>query len=220
MLPAELQTGFMVCFDTETAVLGDHVVEIGISVYSGQTLCSEWGTLVKPLVPIDPGAAAVHHITEHDLRDAPYFSQIAQQVHDLLSFATVIVAYNYEYDRKVLGYEFERCGLKWPDKPMIDPLVLFKHFYRYNKGKKLVHAAEMFGFKYMGAHRAVNDATMVGKVLLRMAATKPDFPKTIGELMIKQKTWLESQFNEYSTYCQRSGKRLPDPPNLNFYNPV
>ena len=220
MIPIELQTGFTLCFDTETAQLGDHVVEIGMSVYNGQNLISEWGTFVRPVVPIDPGAAAVHHITENQVKDAPCFAQVATKIRDMLSFATTIVAYNYDYDREVLGKEFARCGLTWPDKPMVDPFVLYKKFFKFNKGKKLINAAENFGFRYVGAHRAVNDATMTGKVLLRMAAIKPDFPKTMKELMTKQRMWVEAQFTEYYNYCQRSGKKLPTPPQFKYYDPV
>ena len=201
-IPSYLQD-FVVSIDTETAVLGDHVIEVGISIFKGGELISEYGTLVKPIVPIDPKASEVHHIYDKDLIDAPSFADIAQNIHNSISFANVMLAYNWDYDATVLNKEFNRLGIKLPNKPMVDPLIFFKQYHKFNKGKKLIDAASKFGIKYIGAHRAVNDATVAGRVLFRMAALKPDFPKTLKDLVVKQRQWIELQFKDYDSYCKK-----------------
>jgi len=207
----------VICIDTETAVLGDHVCEVGISLFKNAELVHEWSTLVKPIVPLDPKSSEIHKIYEKDLVDAPSFSDIAFVVYNYLLSADVVVAYNYEYDRIVLGNEFQRVGWSWPAKPMIDPMVLFKQYHKFNKGKTLIKAAEKYGVKYIGAHRACNDATVTGKILFKMAATRPDFPKNIQDMIRKQRQWLEAQHLDFSSYLIGKGKEPPNPPQYQLF---
>ena len=116
----------VLAFDTETAVLGDHVCEIGFSLFKDGACIKEWGTFVKPIVQIDPEAQKVHNITAMDLQDSPTFKDIAWWVYNTLAMGTIHIAYNYDYDRSVLGKEFARVGMKFPVRPMIDPLIYFK----------------------------------------------------------------------------------------------
>ena len=76
MIPKDL-LGDVLSFDTETAVLGDHVCEIGISHFKNGELIREWGSFVKPIVPIEKGASDVHNIYDEDIEDAPPFADLA-----------------------------------------------------------------------------------------------------------------------------------------------
>jgi DNA polymerase III epsilon subunit-like protein len=216
MIPQYLK-GYLAIFDTETAVLGDHVCEIGFSIFKGAKLVHEWNTFVKPLVPIDPEASAVHKIVDGDVADSPTFAEVAGWVLGNLASADVHVAYNYEYDRKVLENEFGRIGLKFPLRPMVDPFILFKQWHKFNKGKTLIKAAEKYGIPYVGAHRAVNDATVTGKILMKMAATKTTFPKTIQNLLEKQRKWVEEQYIDLNNYMISQGRGEIDKPNYEYF---
>lgn len=219
MIPKDLKKRVLV-FDTETAQLGDHVCEIGFSLFEDGQMKREWGTFVKPQVPIDPGSMAVHHITEQDVENAPTFADIGWYVYDQLNMADIHVAYNYEYDRLVLEREFARVGITFPLKPMIDPFILFKQWHKYNKGKTLIKAAEVYGIPYVGAHRAMNDSTVTGKVLFKMAATKTGFPKDIRKFVAKQRQWVEAQFIDFYNYKASQGAQgdeLPTQPNYSYY---
>jgi DNA polymerase III alpha subunit (gram-positive type) len=180
-------------------------------------LVYEWGTLVKPIIPITPDVSEIHHIFDKDVDDMPTFKDIAFLVHNYLSAANVHIAYNYEYDRGVLEAEFARANMKFPVKPMVDPLILFKKWHKFNKGKTLIKAAEKYGIKYVGAHRAVNDATVTGKVLFKMAATNTGFPKDIKDLVNKQRKWLEEQHLDFSAYLQGKGQAAPRTPAYHYY---
>jgi len=216
MIPDYLK-GYVSIFDTETAVLGDYVCEIGFSIFKNAELVHEWNTFVKPPIPIDPDATEVHKITDADVADAPVFAEIVGWVIGNLSAADVHVAYNYEYDRRVLENELRRLGIKFPIKPMVDPFILFKQWHKYNKGKTLIKAAEKYGIQYVGAHRAVNDATVTGRVLLKMAATKPAFPKTIDDLLKKQRKWVEEQYIDLNNYMVTHGRGEIDKPVYEYF---
>jgi DNA polymerase III epsilon subunit-like protein len=209
--------GYVISVDTETAVLGDHVCEIGVSIFKAGKVDREWGTFVKPTIPIDPKASAVHNILEKDVEKSPSFAEVAWFIHGILSSADVHIAYNYQYDRGVLANEFARLGMQFPVKPMLDPLIYFRKYHKFNKGKKLVDCTAALGIPYVGAHRAINDATVAGKAMFTMAATHMDFPKSLKLLIQKQRETLEYQHNDFSSYMKRVGRDLPTPPTYEFY---
>jgi len=208
---------YVLVFDTETARLGDHIIELGFSLFKDMELVREWGMFVKPTVQIDPDASKVHHIYDKDVENSPTFKDIAPMVQNVLNTYGIHCAYNYDYDRKVLEQEFQRCGIKFPLKPMVDPMILFKKWNKFNKGKRLIDAAEKYGIPYVGAHRAMNDATVTGRLLFKIAATKPAFPKTLDKFIETQRQWIEEQFIDFSNYRKSRGQELPTPPNFSYY---
>jgi DNA polymerase III epsilon subunit-like protein len=212
--------GDVLAFDTETALLGDKVCEIGFSLFRNAQLLNSWGTFVNPGIPIDPGATKVHNIYDKDVENAPTFQDLAWCIYNNLNSADVYVAYNFEYDRDVLGKEFARLGMKWPVKPMVDPFILFKQKHKFHKGKKLVNAAEKYGIKYVGAHRANNDAMATGQLLLKMAATNTSFPRSMSDILKKQRAWVEEQYIDLNNYFISKGKQPIDKPNYTFFEEV
>lgn len=217
MIPEYLQ-GDILSFDTETAVLGDKVCEIGFSLFRKTELVYEWSTFVNPGIPIDPEASKVHKIVDGDVENSPTFSEIVWVVYNTLNAADVLVAYNYDYDRSVLGKEFDRLGIKWPIKPVIDPFIFYKLWNKYSKGKKLINATEKYGIPYVGAHRAVNDATVTARLLFKMAAVRTDFPKDIKTLLKRQRVLIQEQFDDLQAYFTKMGKGTIDPPDYKFYD--
>jgi len=204
-------------FDTETAQLHDHICEVGFSMFKNMQLEQEIGALIKPVIPIDPGAEAVHKISDRDVEDQPPFKQMAMWCYNILNSADIHCAYNYDYDRLVFENEFARYGLKFPVKPMIDPMIFFKKWNKFNKGKRLTDAAQRYGIEHIGAHRATNDSTVTGKLLFKMAATRTDFPKSTNKLLEVQRKLIQDQYEDYLGYCQRANKKIPEPPNYSFY---
>lgn len=209
--------GTIVVFDTETAIMHDHVCEIGFSVFKDAELSYEWGTLVKPIITISKESEAVHKISNRDVEDQASFQQLAPWCYNILNSADIHCAYNYEYDRIVLDKEFTRYGFQFPIKPMIDPLVFFKKWNKFNKGKSLSAAAQRYGIDHIGAHRAINDSTATGKVLLKMAATRTDFPKSIRKLLTVQQKLLKSQYEDFAKYRASKGQSPPDVPQYHLY---
>lgn len=86
--------------DTETTGLHSdaEIVQIAIAAPSGQILLD---TLVKPTRPIPPAATRIHGIRDADVAGAPTFAELAPQIRELLSGATVVI-YNADYDNRLL----------------------------------------------------------------------------------------------------------------------
>lgn len=88
-----------IILDTETTGLYGEPVEISIINMAGETVMD---TLVKATVPIEPGAQAVHGITEQDLTDAPSFTDVYPELCTILERASKIVVYNAEFDFSII----------------------------------------------------------------------------------------------------------------------
>lgn len=94
--------------DTETTGLSDsdEIVEIVIIDHNGEVKLS---TTVRPTCPISPSATAVHGITEEDVANSPFWSEIHPQVMNLLRLETVI-SYNAEFDTRILRQTAWKSG--------------------------------------------------------------------------------------------------------------
>lgn len=94
-----------VILDTETTDLDGYLVQVAAIDTSGNVLLD---TFVDPQNEISPGAYRVHHIGDEELRGAPTFPEIAEQLWSVLE-GKRIVTYNAAFDSSILTNEVERC---------------------------------------------------------------------------------------------------------------
>lgn len=150
--------------DVETTGLfsGDRVVEIAVvTVDRTGVVIDEFECLINPLR--DPGPTWLHGLTSSVLRDAPLFDDIALHLAALLDGA-VVAAHNLAFDRRLIGYEFDRAGIDVDWGNGLDTL-------RAVGGCKLDAACADYGIPLYDAHRALNDARATAQLLLRVADT-------------------------------------------------
>lgn len=148
--------------DVETTGLfsADRVVEIAVvTVDRNGVIVDEFECLTNPLR--DPGPTWLHGLTPSVLRDAPMFEDIALHLAALLDGA-VVAAHNLPFDRRLLGYEFDRVGIDIDWGAGLDTL-------RAVGGCKLGAACADYGIQLQGAHCAINDARATAHLLLRVA---------------------------------------------------
>jgi DNA polymerase III subunit epsilon len=163
----------MVAIDVEATGLDpseDRLVEVACVVFhGGQVERHAW--LINPGRAISPEAQAVHNISDDDVKDAPPFAQVAEQIVAILGRG-IPLAYNAEFDRAFLMAEFARAeriparpppalrkGIDW-----IDPLIWARELQREEKSKSLSSVAERLGIEIGQAHRAADDAVAAGRV--------------------------------------------------------
>jgi DNA polymerase III epsilon subunit-like protein len=106
-----------VALDTEATELDARtarLVEIAILKIRGARILADdpFARLVNPGVAMPPAAAAVHGLTDADLRSAPRFAEIAAELDGILGQATVI-GHDIGYDLTVLAREYALAGLSW-----------------------------------------------------------------------------------------------------------
>lgn len=175
-----IQRGNFVVLDTETTGLQvAEICQIAIVGVDGDVLMD---TLVKPVGRIPPDATRIHGITNADVSDAPRYSDIHQQIYDILNGRDVIV-YNASYDRKMLHLSAQACGLPKTDWKAIShwhcAMEAFSEIYGersgYGRGyrfQKLSTAARYYHVPQPVAHTALADCLTTLAVCKAMLAAR------------------------------------------------
>ena len=151
---------YQVFFDVETTGLypnlGDRVCEVGIVIAQGEQILETYASLVNPLRPISPGAAAVNGLNDEILRHQPTFAEIADEVIRRLH-GQVVVCHNAPFDLGFLQSELARLGRAWQPHQIIDTLQLARKYFHF-ASNSLSAVASALGIVVQDAHRALGDA--------------------------------------------------------------
>ena len=118
----------LVFFDVETTGLNPHekdaICEIGAVKMKEDVIVDTFQTLINPKREIPHYVSSIHHIYDEDVKDAPYFEDIADKFLDFLK-DSIICGYNLSFDLNFLNKELER--IKYPlleNFPTIDVLKM------------------------------------------------------------------------------------------------
>ena len=162
--------------DTETTGLGatDELVQIAILDAEGAAALNQ---LIKPTVPIPPVATSIHGIRDNDVVDAPSFKDIYIRLSTLLA-GQVVIAYNMDFDWRLLGQTALRYGL--PQIRIGKGDCAMKQYAKFKgirqpNGRnyvwhKLAAAIAQEGLPASRAHDALDDARMTLALIRKMAS--------------------------------------------------
>jgi DNA polymerase III subunit epsilon len=173
--PAIADSEFAV-LDVETTGLvpekTDRIVEVGIIHLNGALeVIDQWSSLVNP--DRDVGPTHIHGITGAMAKDAPPFSEVADDlVHRLAG--RVLVAHNASFDLRFLRAEFQRLNLSIPTLATIDT-------YRLS-GQSLENACRTYDIVHRDAHSALGDVHATAELLRRLLNTRHTDARTIAHL--------------------------------------
>jgi DNA polymerase-3 subunit epsilon len=186
---------------------GDRVVEVGIAIARGGVVVERKNWLVNPGRPIPKEASDVHKITDDDVRDAPAFAAIADEVVAALA-GCVPGAYNAAFDRAFLHGEAARAGLAARDPAgvalppafrrdveWIDPLVWAREIQQEERSRALGDVAARLGIALENAHRAADDAEAALRVLLELGKN-PRVPRSYAAMVREQRRLALDQADE------------------------
>lgn len=104
----------LIVLDTETTGLdaksGHRIIEIGcVELRERRLTGNNLHIYLQPDREIDPGAIAVHGITNEFLKDMPRFADVADELREYLSGAELII-HNADFDVGFLEHEFGLCN--------------------------------------------------------------------------------------------------------------
>jgi DNA polymerase III epsilon subunit family exonuclease len=160
----------LVFLDLETtgldAVWGDSICEIGALKIKGGETVGEFHTLVNPRKAIPYEAYLIHKISNEEVKDAPYFKEVADKLLLFLQ-GCVICGYNVEFDIGFIQAELRRINYPSLQVPAIDILSMAKRTLqlpRYN----LRAIATFLNLNIRSYHRALDDALLASKVFLKL----------------------------------------------------
>jgi exodeoxyribonuclease X len=155
----------------------DQVVELALVTIdaTARTVISYGTHLIKPTVPISPGARAVHHITDAELEGAPTLTELMHS-RGVPEFAvdTVIAAHNASFDLRML--EQSGCGLTDYAPRTLCTLRTARHIWpemESHSNQALRYALDLkidpsWPLTVLPPHRALPDALVTAALLIRM----------------------------------------------------
>lgn len=155
-----------VSIDVETANTDmASICQIGIAIYSGNTLIDEWVTLIDPEDYFDFINIDIHGIDEATVEGAPTFPEVASKIGDYLR-DKVVVSHTH-FDRVSIGRTFSKYNLEpvsaiWLDSAMVARRAWPEFAWR---GYGLKNVCEKIGYTFRH-HDALEDAKAAGAVLL------------------------------------------------------
>lgn len=210
-------------FDLETTGV-DPFVDVPVSYalvrFHDRAPVETIASLVDPGRPISSEALAVHGITEERARaEGTPLTEAVETICDALVDASersvTVVGMNVSFDITMLDSVAQRVagrGLieRGFAAPVVDVLVLDRHFNKYRKGKRrLSDLCEHYGVTQENAHDAAGDVVTCLAVLLAMGVTYPEIGKTHPEILHRRQIgWHADWACGFSIWRAQQGQAL------------
>jgi DNA polymerase-3 subunit epsilon len=171
--------------DVETTGMrsdGHRVLEVGVVVVQGPRREMVLDRLVNPGRPVPRMITSVTRITDADVRDAPTFHEIADDVLSALA-GRVFVAHNARFDWAFLAAELRRTRGTHLTGPQLCTARLARRLVPEAESCGLDWLSTWFGLENPARHRAGGDAWATSELLLRLLdRARLDGARTLQEL--------------------------------------
>ncbi|MBU1366224.1 MAG: ribonuclease H-like domain-containing protein [Candidatus Omnitrophica bacterium] len=161
----------LVFLDLETTgldvITGDAICEIGAFKVRGRKTIDKFHSLINPKKSMPREAYLIHGINDEELKDAPYFNEVADRLLSFLGDCT-ICAYNAKFDMGFLEFELKR--IEYPSLGLfaIDILGMVRKTLKLPKNN-LGAIAQFFEIKSPnGLHRALDDAFVASRIFFKV----------------------------------------------------
>ncbi|MEM7394562.1 MAG: 3'-5' exonuclease [Verrucomicrobiota bacterium] len=151
---------------------------------------------VNPLIPISEESIQIHGIRDEDVKDAPTFKDVAQDVLTCLDDCD-LAGYNIHYfDIPVLEEEFQRIGARFETEGRL--VIDAQRIYHKMEPRDLTAALKYYcGEEHEGAHGAMADTEATIKVLEGQLEMYEDVPTDMNELnrfcSLAKPDWIDQQ---------------------------
>lgn len=146
------------------------IVEIAAVRVRDWEIVAEFHRLVKPRVPIEPEASAVHGYRAADVETAAHFEAVWPEFRAFAGTDTLVAHNGYQFDFPILGRMIKSLGDEPPGAPggfvTFDTLPLARAL-RIGSAK-LEHLAEKFGVDKGTPHQALWDVRTLAKVYRKL----------------------------------------------------
>jgi DNA polymerase-3 subunit epsilon len=207
--------------DVETTGLSatkNRVIEIAMVKIENLKISDKLHYLINPQTYIPPFITSLTGISNDDVIGAPFFSEI---IDELVSFTdkSILTAHNFTFDSSFLNSEFMISGREFENEYSCCTLKLARNIYPTLKSKSLSSVAQSLSLKNSNTHRALGDAEITAKVLLKMIKElkKKDNITTVGELLSYQKGIIESPLINVKKELQEDFRALPNAPGIYYF---
>lgn len=148
---------------------GGRVIEIAVAVLQSGRTALVFQSLVNAGVALPPVVAAITGIRDAELRAAPSFAQVADEVLAALA-GSVFVAHNVAHDWAFVSAELVRTRDCLLAGPRLCTVRLARRLLPAMESRSLDAVTAAFGIEIARRHRAGDDALATAEVLRRLLA--------------------------------------------------
>ncbi len=135
------------------------ITEIAIIRVENDRVVEEYSTLINPGSPIPYWITRLTGISNSDLEDAPYFDEVAGEIHRLLKDA-IFVAHNVGFDFSFVKRQLEAVGYPFAP-PLFCTVRMSRRLYAEHRGHSLEKIITRHNIETNARHRAYADAKAI-----------------------------------------------------------
>lgn len=137
----------------------DRITEVGLIEVDDGYFVREWSTLVNPGIPIPPLIQSLTGINDAMVAGAPYFEDIAQELHDAID-GRMLIAHNARFDYGFLEQEFKRIDQDF-SAPVLCTVRLSRKLFPQHARHNLDTLISRHDIECDARHRALGDARVL-----------------------------------------------------------
>lgn len=193
--------------DTETTGLkpeaGAQIIELGWVSIKNMVIEGSTDHLINPGKPIPPEVSKINHIFDADVQGQPTFQEVMRKFLPEFMEADFIMAYNKDFDRKMLEAECSRVNITLPQKIWMDPIIWSRKFLGAGDNR-LAAIAEKFKVSLENAHRADADAKASAEIAIKFfewGVDEANFPDDVEQMKSNERGW-RTQNNAQGKYAR------------------
>jgi len=201
----------IVSIDLETTgvwVEKDRIIEIALVKYDIDGTKSVYQERVNPRMPIPENVTELTGISNEDVKDAPVFSDLANEILVFIGDAD-IAGFNVErFDLPLLAREFGDLKMlfKWEDRKVYDAQVIF----HLNEKRDLSAAYRFYcEEELVDAHSALADSEAAFEILKRQVELYGDGDGSMAALDKFKYTSHEDAYDSEGKFCWWNGRLYP-----------
>lgn len=164
---------------TGTSIVQDRIIEIAVLKLSPNGEVSRKSNVLNPTIPIPAESAAIHGLTDADVRDKPTFKDLAKEYARFFEGADLSGFNILKFDIPILVEEFLRAGVEfdYSRKKIIDS----QRIYHLMEKRTLAAAYQFYLNKELAdSHTAEADTEASMEVLLAQVERYQNQPVTDG----------------------------------------
>jgi DNA polymerase-3 subunit epsilon len=137
----------------------DRITEVGLIEVNDGYFVREWATLVNPGIPIPPLIQSLTGINDSMVATAPYFEDIAQELHEAID-GRMLIAHNARFDYGFLEQEFKRIDQDF-SAPVLCTVRLSRKLFPQHTRHNLDTLISRHDIECDARHRALGDARVL-----------------------------------------------------------
>lgn len=134
----------------------EKIIEIAILIFDGQKILQEYSTLINPEKTISPFISTFTGITNHMVKDAPKFEDVANKIMEMTQ-GHIFVAHNVKFDYHFIKHEFKKLDINYT-RNTLDTVQMSRKTFPQYRSHSLGNICRDLGIAIDNRHRALGDA--------------------------------------------------------------